>query len=73
MPILDHATLISNETGQVIPLYGRVPDNEGHSCLVEALIDHPESGPMVLISHEAAGAHLVFPRVLNARIVQHTP
>jgi predicted kinase len=68
MPILQNAILINTETGQEIPLYTRVPDKEGHSCLVEALIDHPEGGPMVLISHEASGAHNVFPHALNARI-----
>jgi hypothetical protein len=39
---------------------------------VEALIDHPEVGLMVLISHEDAGAHNVFPHALNARIVRRS-
>lgn len=67
MSLLDNAKLISNATGEEIRLYSRVPDVDGHNCLVEALIDHPE-GDMVVISHEAAGAHNVFPHVLNARI-----
>lgn len=73
MPLLHNAKLVSNATGDEIPLYSRVPDVDGHNCLVEALIDHPEAGGMVLISHEAAGAHNVFPRVLNARIERAYP
>ena len=72
MALPENAKLISNVTGKEIDLYSRVQDEEGRSCLVEALVVHPEGGDMVLISHEAAGGHAVFPRVLNARIERHT-
>jgi hypothetical protein len=63
-----NAKLIDNATGDEIPLSSEVPDSEGRMCLIEALVDHPEHGAMVLISHEAAGAHVVFPCTLNAHI-----
>lgn len=60
--------LIADETGTEITPWSEVHDTSGHLCVVEMVIDHGEHGPMVLISHEAAGAHLVFPSALRAHV-----